>query len=91
MRFLPGVLLLFSVSAWAEPPAEPPAPPQSFTVKACDAELDRCMLACEKENPGVAGDMLCTGCGFECFTAHKTCLAKAWYEKMFGKARPEGR
>ncbi|MEO5338527.1 MAG: hypothetical protein H7841_16810 [Magnetospirillum sp. WYHS-4] len=65
--------------------SELPDAPFSFTAEACDAVLARCMTQCEKDNPMIAGDMLCTGCGFSCFTAHKKCLAKSWYEKMFGK------
>jgi hypothetical protein len=100
MRSIPRVLpvlavllgvLLGGVAARSadEPPPEASPPPASFTVEACDIEQNRCMLACEKENPGIAGDMLCTGCGFNCYTDHKACLARAWYRKLFGP--PGGR
>lgn len=88
LAVLAGVTLAGSPAlAEGEAAPESPPPPTGFTVETCDTELNRCMLACEKENPGIAGDMLCTGCGFNCYTDHKACLAKAWYEKLFGSKK----
>lgn len=63
-------------------PETPPAEPS--TVEACDEAFDACLLRCEKENPHIAGEMLCTGCGWDCNVVHKKCVAKAYYRKMFG-------
>lgn len=98
MRRVAGVLGILAVLAGVtlagrtalaggQAESEQPQPPASFAVDTCDTDLNRCMLACEKANPEIAGDMLCTGCGFNCYTDHKACLAKAWYEKLFGSKK----
>lgn len=70
-----------------EQPAAEPAPGAEVppTVEQCDDAFEACLIACEKSMPGVSGEMLCTGCGWDCNVVHKKCLGRAYYHKVFGK------
>ena len=92
-RFLLGLLLLFATVATgfaADPlPSPGTAPPTAAdgpppTSEQCDDGFEACLEACDKSMPDISGEMLCTGCGWDCNVVHKKCLAKAYYHQMFG-------
>ena len=69
----------------AAPSQGSPAQQDAPTVEQCDDAFATCLEDCEKSMPGVSGEMLCTGCGWDCNVVHKKCLAKTYYRRMFGE------